>query len=155
MVGSDIHAEALLPSAQFMSPERSLGYAFAAAGGAGVVALWDARSSGRQQTASLAAPRRSGALHALALADGGRRVLAGSDAGELVGWDLRGGRSSGRSFGAAGATSHPPLLSIPLDTMARSISGAGAQVTPQRRCMHRPHALTRPAVQRLTDTAWG
>jgi hypothetical protein len=92
------------------------------------VALWDQRTSGRYQTTTLTAAARSRALHCLEVVDGGRRVLAGTDAGEIVGWDLRGGRSGGQMFGGGGAYSHPLTLSIPLDAMVRSISGASVQV---------------------------
>jgi len=108
---------------QFIGGVITGGYSIAAAGSSGCVALWDVRK-GRYAATALTAPPTSGGLHSLNVTQDGLVVLSGTERGEIAGWDIRGGRSGGRQFGAGGAYLHPLLFCTPVTTVSRGIHGA-------------------------------
>lgn len=110
--------------------DRGVGYTVAAAGASGCVALWD-RRKGQRPAAVLSAPVRSGGLNALQVDGTGLLVTSGTEGGDLVAWDLRGGRQSVQQFGGSGAYAHGLLFSRPLSHNLRSLAGLSYKVGPQ------------------------
>ena len=113
---------------QFLDAGRSggSGNLVAAAGQSGCAALWDFRCGSRPSSVLAAAPR-SGALHSLHLAKDGLTLCCGTEGGELIAWDLRGGigASKVQKFGCDGAYVHPLLFSCPLGPHLQCLAGNG------------------------------
>jgi hypothetical protein len=88
--------------------------------------LWDSRAS-RTPRATLAAPRAAGGLLSVQLAHGDLVVYAGSESGDLLCWDLRGGRQTA-AFMAATQVSHPLLHSLQMAALLRDVPGLADEV---------------------------
>ncbi|KAK9908096.1 hypothetical protein WJX75_002692 [Coccomyxa subellipsoidea] len=94
----------------------------AAAGSDGAVALWDKRVHSRS-CSKLQGPQRTGALLSVQVAPDGRAVIAGSECGQVLMWDVRGGRAPTAQLGAYGPARHPLLASVKLKNSLAAVRG--------------------------------
>ncbi|BDA44553.1 hypothetical protein COCOBI_06-0290 [Coccomyxa sp. Obi] len=98
----------------------------ATAGSDGAVALWDARIN-KRPCSLLQGPQNTRALQTVQVAPDGRAVIAGSDCGQALMWDVRGGRAPTAQLGAYGPARHPLLSAVRLRTALAAVPGLTQQ----------------------------
>ncbi|CAL8463224.1 g2758 [Coccomyxa elongata] len=98
----------------------------ATAGSDGAVALWDARVA-KRPCSVLQGPQHTGALQTVQVAPDGRAVIAGSDCGQVLMWDVRGGRAPTAQLGAYGPARHPLLSAVRLRAALAAVPGLTQQ----------------------------
>ncbi|EIE21323.1 hypothetical protein COCSUDRAFT_56546 [Coccomyxa subellipsoidea C-169] len=92
----------------------------------GTVALWDARAH-KRPCSELQGPQHTGALQTLQVTPDGRAVIAGSQCGQVLMWDMRGGRSPTAQLGAYGPARHPLLAAVRLRAALAAVPGLTQQ----------------------------
>ena len=99
------------------------GYSAVVVSRAGAARLWDARA-GRHPVSTLRVPHRMGSTTSCAIVAQGQGLLAGTESGHVILWDLRRsavGKASAATvaFAKVGTQHHAPLMSIHAPTFLR------------------------------------